>query len=157
MQSTGLQLFQWTCNVGCTSTGVQSTRFQVFEWTNHLGVEKTCMQSTRLQWFERSHHVDSTSLQDLAYSYLKGHTMWRLQAPVYSVQQGSPLGKNFTSQLATRYLFLVASAIFWSPVGYWNFFFGRQCHFLVAKTVFSLVMSYMPSPFVFLENTSMSL
>ncbi len=46
--------------------------------------------------------------------------------------QGFPLGKICISHLATGYLYLVASANFWSPVGYWGFF-GRQCQFLVAK------------------------
>ena len=52
---------------------------------------------------------------------------------LYLLIQGSPLGKFFISQLATGYLFLVASAIFWEPVGYWDFCFGRQCHFWSPK------------------------
>ena len=60
----------------------------------------------------------------------------RFPTECWPLIQGSPLGKIFISQLATENLFLVARANFWSPVGYWNFFFWSPVlFFLVARNI----------------------
>ena len=83
------------------------------------------------------HHCHLSSFPSNHYSSkTTQHIFSKLYTKTGDTMQGFPLGKKFISQLATANLFLVASAYFWSPFGYWNFVFGRQCHFWPPQNFF---------------------
>ena len=94
--------------------------------------------------------TESRAIRYLTQSYLLDQLIYvptRVTADTATlidhIYQGSPLGKIFISQVATGNLFLVASGIFWSPVGYWNFCLGCQCHYWSPETFYSLVLLYL--------------
>ncbi len=108
----------------CSLEHVHSVKYLGVEVDEHLSfsqhIDKLCRKiksRTGMMWRMRN-FIDEKLAIDLYKSM---------------IHQGSPLGKFLISQLASGNFFLVARAIFWSPVGYWIIifwlpkpFFGRQ-------------------------------